>query len=219
MTDADLHAIAGALEAERARWAERLLALVDRALDDAHAHATRAVTETLRRTPDGRATIRRANRNPSYQAALGRLGELWTRLAGPSTASLRGQVRDAREAFYRLAFRLHTPHIPESVRVAPDPLPTARNVDLVRGAAVHGYDPRKELEKPIADAARQLSAAVALAGSRDADGPQGADQLRAWHDRSRRAIGQAVLSLLSDSVEFANTEAMADLVHPDYRAD
>lgn len=218
MTDADLAAIAGALEAERALWAARLTAQVDRALDDAHAHASRAVTETLRRTPDGRPTIRRATANPSYRAALSRLGELWTRLSGPSKDSLRGQVRDAREAFYRLAFRLHAPFIPASIRVAPEPLPTGRGVDLVRAAAVHGIDPRKELEGPIADAARKLSAAVAVAGARDADGPTRADQLGAWHDRSRRAIAASVLSLLSDSVEHANAEAMADLVHPDFRA-
>jgi hypothetical protein len=219
MTDADLHAIAAALEAERARRAASILAVVGRELAAAHAHAVKAVTETLRATPDGRPTIRRANRNPSFKAALGHLDDLLTRLAGPSAVSLDGAVRDAREAFYRLAFRLHTPHMPEALRVRKEPQPTRANLDLVRGAALHGYDVRTELEAPFAVAARTLKAAVATAGSPAVSRAIGDQALKNWHDRAARSIGPAVLSLLSDSAEHANTEAMADLVHPDFRAE
>jgi hypothetical protein len=218
VTDADLDAIAYALEAERARWAGLILPRVEGVLADAHAHAQKAVTDALKVTPDGRPTLRRANRSPSFQAALNRLGELRTWLAGPSEVSLEGKVRDARATFYKLAFTLHTPHIPGKVRVAADPAPTQRNINLVRGAPVHGYDVRKELEKPFVDAARQLSSAVALAGSSATSDRDAGLLLKAWHARARGAIERAVLSLLSDSAEHANTEAMGDLVHPDYRS-
>jgi hypothetical protein len=218
VTDADLDAIALALEAERARWAGLILARVERTLADAHAHAQKAVTDSLKVTPDGRPTLRRAARSPSFQAALNRLDELRTWLAGPSDVSLQGKVRDAREAFYRLAFELHTPHIPGEVRIRADPEPTQANINLVRGAPIHGYDPRIELAKSFVDADRQLSSAVALAGSTATSDRDATRMLAAWHARARDAIEQAVLSLLSDSVEHANTEAMADLVHPDYRA-
>lgn len=216
MTLDDLARKSDALESLRREWSTAVIPMVESKLEDAHAHAERAVTQTLKATADGRPTARKANRSPSFQAAVARLDELLDWLAGPSANSLRGRVRDAREAFYRKAFGLHLPMIPAELHVSPHPEPTFANLRLIRGALIHGVDLRKELEGPIATAKRQLTAAVASAGQRAATARDSSDILETWHKQSVAAIRTAVLRVLSDSVEFADTEAGTDLIHPDY---
>ena len=216
MTLADLQRKAAALDALRADWARAILPAVGRTLDDARAHAERALTQALKAAADGRPTARRAARSPSFRAALHRLDELLEWLAGPSDVSLEGRVRDARERFYREAFRLNKPLVPDVLHVSADPQPTQQNLRLVRGALIHGLDLRRELSGPFDQAKRALAAAVAQAGQRSTPGHAEADLLDAWRRRSGDAIAAAVLRCLSDSLEFADTESARDLIHPDY---
>lgn len=216
MTLKDLQAKSEALEALRLDWSRKILPTVESKLEDALAHAERAVTQTLKATADGRATARRASRSPSFQASLSRLDEILEWLAGPSVDSLKGRVRDAREAFYKRAFALHKPLIPTMLLVSPDPEPTAEGVRLIRGALIHGLDLRRELSGSIETAKRNLTASVALAGSRSTDSRTETEIIETWHKQSLGSIRTAVLRVLSDSVEFADTEAGADLIHPDY---
>ena len=216
MTLDDVTRKSAALESLRAEWARPILARVGSKLEDAAAHAERAVTRGLKATADGRPTARKASQSPSFAAALARLDELWSWLAGPSKDSLQGRLRDAREAFYRKAFELHRELVPVELQVSVDPEPTVANIRLVRGALIHGYDLRRELEGPFATAKRKLAAAVAQAGSRAARDADTSDVLGTWHRQSLGAIQAAVLRALSDSVEFADTEAGMDLIHPEF---
>lgn len=216
MTLRDLERKSKALEALRASWAAAILPVVEAKVDDAHAHAGKAITDTLKATEDGRATARKASRSPSFQAALNRLDELWTWLAGPSKDSLQGKIRDAREAFYRKGFELQRPLIPDDLWITADPRPTAEGIRLIRGALIHGYDLRRELEGAFTTAKRGLSAAVAVAGRREADGATKTDLLGAWKRTTLDALRLAVLRALSDSVEFADVEAGVDLIHPEF---
>lgn len=214
MTLADLERVAREIDRERDAWAARLVPAVESRVSDARAHADRAITRALKATRDGRPTARRANRSPSFQAALNRLDELLAWLAGPSAVSLDGKVRDAREALYRLAFRLHRGLVPEGLWVSPDPRPTRANLDAIRAAAVHGLDPRAELAGPVGYAGRSLAAAVARAGAADATRSDEADHLDAWETRAAAAIRRSLLVILSDSAELANNEARDDMIHP-----
>lgn len=216
MTLDDLAKKSDALESLRREWSRAIVPTVESKLEDAHAHAERAVTQALKATADGRPTARKANRSTSFQAAIARLDELLEWLAGASANSLRGRVRDAREAFYRRAFALHKPLIPKSLYISLEPEPTFANLRLIRGALIHGVDLRKELEGPFSTAKRQLTAAVALAGQRAASRADSSEILETWHKQAVGSIRTAVLRAISDSVEFADTEAGTDLIHPDY---
>jgi hypothetical protein len=216
MTLADLDRKTALMERlRREEWA-KILPRIESSLADAHAHATKAITDSLKGTGEGRATARKANRSSSFRAALSRLDELWEWLAGPSVASLDGRLRDAREAAYRRAFAIHKGLVPEELWVSADPAPTLINIRLVRGALLHGYDLRRELEGPFALAKRRLSAAVATAGHREVTRAVEKDLLKVWYTKTLDAIRSASLRALTDSIEFADNQAGRDLIHPDY---
>jgi hypothetical protein len=219
MTLADLARIAETLERLRTKWEAAILPRVESKVADAHAHGRNAITDRLKSARDGRRTVQAASGNPSYNAAVNRLDELWTHLAGPSVTSLDGAIRDAREAFYREAFALHKPIFPRQFLVSEHPEPTQAGINLVRAAAIHNYDPRRELEGPITDAKRKLSAAVAAAGHSLARARDEAEALSTWKNQTLGALTRSVQTLLSDSVEYADGEARRDLTHPDYRAE
>jgi hypothetical protein len=216
MTPADVTAIRAALEAVAAGWLRRAVERIDSKISDARAHAANALTERLRAEADGRPTIRLGAKSRSFAAALARLDELLTALAGPSEVSLAGLVRDAREDLYRHAFALHRGYVPSELHVWLDPEPTRANVALIRAAAPHGHDPRAELAGIVAGAARGLKATLGLAGASDATRARQGDLLRAWESRTRDSIARAVEGLLSDSLVYADSEAMSDIIHPDH---
>lgn len=216
MTPADLARKSDALEALRAAWEARLLPTVRARVADAHAHGVKAVTDALRRTPDGRASVLKINRSPSFAAAGARLDELWAWLAGPSEVSLWGKVRDYREAAYREAARLWFPLVPPEYRSRSAPDPTADEVRLARAAAVHGYDPRRVLEGPVLAARRTLKATVEQAGRRSAPGHVAGELLAAWADRTAASLSRAVVTLLNDSTEYCDTAAGRALVAPEF---
>jgi hypothetical protein len=194
------------------------LARIGAKVDDAAAHARNALTATLRATPDGRATIRRANRNPSFLAALARLDELLTELAGPSASSTEGTLRDGREALYTRAFSGWAPKVPEAIRTAggPDQLPTAAELRAARTLVLHGYDLRREIGGPIADAKRRLSSAVVLAGSRGADDRSADDLIAAWARATKAKLGQVVSLSIGDAAVALEVQAGRDLVRPEF---
>jgi hypothetical protein len=216
VTPADVTAIRAALEAVAAGWLRRAVERIDGKVADARAHAANALTERLRAEADGRPTIRLGAKSRSFAAALARLDELLTALAGPSEVSLAGLVRDAREDLYRHAFALHRGHVPPELHVRPDPEPTKANVALIRAAAPHGHDPRTELAGIVAGATRGLKATLGLAGASDATRARQGDLLRAWESRTRDRIARSVEGLLSDSLVYADSEALSDVIHPSH---
>jgi hypothetical protein len=214
MTPADVTAIRAALEAVAAGWLRRAVEKIDARVSDARARAANALTERLRAEADGRPTIRLGAKSRSFAAALARLDELLTALAGPSEVSRRGLVRDAREDLYRHAFALHREHVPAELHVRPDPEPTAANVVLIRTTPIHGKDPHAELMRPFGVARSGLKATLGLAGSSDATRARQGDLLAAWERRTRDSIARSVEGLLSDSLVYADSEALSDVIHP-----
>lgn len=187
------------------RKADRLIAAK---LDDAHAHATTALTAALKVTPDGRPTRARAARSPSYGAALSRLEELRDDLVD--------LVRVARASFYRASFDTLRPLIPAAYHVTPDPEPTQRNVARVVAALIHGTDLRQDLRQPLDRAARLLLPALTLAARADESGGAAIDRLKAWRVKAASTTTSTVRIALSDSQIHAWREAGRDLIHPDY---
>ncbi|WP_422932049.1 hypothetical protein [Singulisphaera sp. PoT] len=204
---------------ELAAWNRKVFDLVTAKVGDARAHLDRAVTDTLRRTPDGRKTLRRVVQSPSYVAAMSRMDELWAALAGPRVMSLEGVLRDARESFYRRSFAEWKGVIPADMIASPDAEPTAANAARVRGAILHGYDLRQEIGGPIARAKEQARANATLAGRRDGDRRSKADLLGTWEKQSRDAIWNTARLALSDGQVMADVQAGRDVVHPDYLDD
>lgn len=214
MTPTQLDAKSDALEALRASWEAKLAVAVADKVGHAHSHAYKALTAALKATADGRTSLLRINKSPSYQAAVARLDELWADLAGPSEVATEGAVRDAREAFLGLASKLWFPLIPEDVRGRTTPKPTLAEVRAIRAAAVHGYDPRKQLQAPVLSAKTSLKAALEKAGRASTPGHVEDDLLAAWQTRAVGSLTQAVRTLLNDSVEYADREAGRALIDP-----
>lgn len=200
-------------------WTREAFAVVDAKVADAQAHLGTALTDTLKRTADGRPTLRRAVKSPSAQAAVNRLDELWTALAGPSVRSLEGLLRDAREAFYRESFAAWKPEIPDWLYVSPDPEPTVANVGRVRGAVLHGYDLRHELGGPILRAKASIAPTLTMASRRSNPRHVATEILTTWGRKTRDAIRTTTRLALSDSQIMADVMAGRDLIHPDHLDD
>lgn len=199
MTLDDLERIAGALDKARASWEAAILSAVHEILDDAQAHAAKAVGS--------------GRRSRDLTNAMHRIHGLHTFLAGPDGESLEGAIRDARAELYQEAFKLHREIFPPEY-LAPGDEPTAENVNLVRAAAIHAYDPWHELEKPIKDSQRMLATAIAATASR-AD----SRAIQLWRGRAADTITRTVRTLLNDSTEYADGEARRDLTAPEFRSD
>lgn len=219
MTDADIAAMELALETRHKPWVAKASSLIARELDDAKAHAAKAVTDALKQTPDGRRSARRIDSSPSYKAAVGHLDALLDRLVGFSKDSLGGLIRDARAAFYRSSVDLWKPHIPEEYRTVPDPEPTREGERLMRGAIVHGYDLHKEIEPTFTLTANQLFIAINQAGRRAATDRQGRDRLAVWHGQALVRINQKVAQALSDSDKAVHEATGLLLLSPQYRGE
>ena len=211
---ADLETREQVLEAGLAGWTARALALVRTKLADAEAHATKALTDTLRRTPDGRPTVRRATLSPSFQAAAARLDELLDALAGPSKYSTEGLVRDAVEELYRGAFESWKPWIPGSLRAAEEP--TQAQLLAARKLVVHGNELRAELGPPIVAAGRRLLAVLTMASQRTTAERVASDLVGTWRRHAESGLAVVVRRVMSDWQKAADTRAGRDLVHPDY---
>lgn len=188
-----------ALDARLRPWIGKAVALINGRVEDARAHADKAVTDTLKATPDGRPSALRVQRSPSYQAALNRLDELEDALVGPASNSTAGLIRDARAAFYRDSIELWKHVIPEERRAVKDPHPTAKGEAVVRGAIIHDLDLHREVRPSFQRSKDTLFAAVNGAGRTRSSDRLGTALLDGWErDAKRRLIGVAVTAL-SDS--------------------
>jgi hypothetical protein len=214
---AALDAKAAARDALVRHWDGRVLARIQRGLDDAEAHARAAVTKTLRRTPEGRATARRARTIRSTQSALSRLAELQADLAGPSINSLDGLIRDGWQAALEQSFDRWVLILPgESVR--PQPWPTAAELRAMRRHTIDGLELRQEIGAPVERIARQLLAAIAQAGSRATPESAGLDGIAAWRRRSEGALWSACDLALRHGAVFADAVAGYLVLRPELRA-
>lgn len=170
-------------------WEGRAEVLIRGRVDDAAAHASKAITATLAATPDGRPTVLRAARNPSARAADARLVELWAALCGPSSASLDGLARDAWEAAYRAGLASWAAILPGEHLKSDAATPSQSRLAAARRIVIRddrgAYELRQEFAGPIATARRHLAAAIAAAGHSDA---RGATHIAAWAARVKDSL-------------------------------
>lgn len=217
MTDADLDAMEAALARRLGPWLRRAGLTIDGAMGDAAAHAEKALTGRLVRSPDGRASMRRIEASPSYRAALGRLDRLRDAMIGPTRDSLSGLIRDARAAFYADSVALWKPHIEPGYRAVPDPVPTGDGERLMRGAIVHGLDLYREVEPAFDAARRDLIAALNNAGRRATPDSLRSQRLATWHGRASDRLKSKVFQVLSDSDKAVHEATGLLLLAPRYR--
>ena len=217
MTDDVLGPKDRTLAAVADRWAKLASKLVAVAVDRAYAHATVALTETLRKTPDGRATLRKARQSRSYLAALADLDGLTNDLAGPSVASFAGLIRDAREDLYLEAFAAWLRLMPELVALPIGSKPEAARLNEMRGLVLHGTDLRKEVGVKVEEAKRGLLATLEMASRRAGVNPSRSDFLGGWMARSVESIGRAASMAIQDSMVVMDGIATVDACRPEYR--
>jgi len=185
-----------ALDRRLRPWIGMAVALINGRVADARAHADKAITDTLKATPDGRPSALRVQRSPSYQAALNRLDELQAALIGPNANSLSGLVRDARASFYVGSVELWKGVIPPEHRSVKDPVPTAKGEAIVRGALIHDTDLSREVGPSFQRSKDRLFAAINGAGRIRASERIGVALLDRWERETRdRLIGVAMTAL------------------------
>jgi hypothetical protein len=204
------------------RFAADVSRWIDSKIDDAEAHALRALTETLKDTAEGRATIRKAVKSRSYIAAVSRLKEIADYVAGPSDDSLAGFIADAREAFLVEAFREWTPLTPRDVRRLSQSLPVEPTIAerrAIRRLALHGSTVRGEINGRIQIVKRGLAAAVAQAGNRQLGSRESAAIIRTWSTKAKKSLAALVRLLLLDSVSLADTAAQYYIIRAEMRGD
>lgn len=216
VADADTQGKDRAMDALVAVWYARLQPFVADRVDDAHAHAGRALTNSLKATPDGRRSLAKLDRSRSLSSALARLDAITERMAGKGEKSLKGKVREARAQLYTLAASWHFKLVPEAIRSRETPDATAAQLAAARAAAVHGYDPHTVLSAAVTTQKVQLRAALERAGRADATGKQSKDTLEEWRVRASSALSQTLRSLLVDSAGWCDTQAGLDTIHDDY---
>jgi hypothetical protein len=68
-------------------------------------------------------------------------------------------------------------------------------------------------------AGRSLKAVLEQAGRRSTSGRAEDDLLSAWETRIRVSLESSVITLLNDSVEYADRLAGRELIHPDHLVD
>lgn len=197
-------------------WARQLVKLVFAKLDDARSHAENAVTDTLRNTPDGRATAGRVRQSRSFLAALSRLDELWAAIGGASVQSTSGMIHDAADAFYVDSRDLWWNQIPEKFR-ATRREPTIQQRDYARGLLWFGLPVRSGLEQSIGSARNGLLVAAGQAGASGSTRREGVSTLKAWELRHRSALIKRAGLALNDANQRSDLQAMRDTIDPMYQ--
>lgn len=215
----DLDTLTADVDRLRASWASRVVDRVVEMVGDARVHAGNALTDRLADAADGRPTAGIAWQHRSAQAAVRKIRGLHDWLCGPTARSLDGTLRDFREAAYRRAFNLHRAHVPDSIRVSPDPRPKAANIAVVRGYPLHGLDLRLEIGALIERALRQLRGTLTRAGSSQVSSSQQRDLLNSWEQVTADSLTRAALTSLSDSMVWVISESRDDQVDPQFRAE
>jgi len=190
-------------------WHHKAIRMASAKLADARAHAESAVTETLKKTPDGRASIALIRSNPSYKAALNRLDELWVAIAGPSVTSLNGLIHDVAEACYRDAVEFWRERTPKKFQ-SPDRGITASQVQYVRGLLWYGKTICDAFEPVIMRAKSDLAAAIGAAGSADRDNLA----LKTWETKQQSVIAKRIDLAINDADQRSDLQAMRDVFDP-----
>lgn len=211
MTLDDLEKMEGKLLARLLPWVFKARKLIDRHVDDAKAHASNALTATVRDTPDGRATVRKLDKSRSAGAATGHLDTLETDLGE--------LVREARASFYVGSISLWLPFIPADNRIANADKPSKAVERIMRDAIISGYTLDMRLGPAVATAKRTLSAQLNMGGTSGANDRQSDGRLKTWATQTSASLGKTAESILSDSDTAIHEATGWLLIDPKYRGE
>ncbi|WP_165251166.1 hypothetical protein [Paludisphaera soli] len=208
----DLAAIDRRMRGRIAPWIRRASEVVGAKIDDARAHAQKAVTDSAKAARDGRATAILVRRSRSYLAAVARLEELLTLLAGPRSTSNAGLIRDAWEASYRDSTAIWRDRLDSSLWRSSDPQPTREGVATARSQFLQGYELHDWIDHPVRRAIADLGRAINLAAATAADESARLDPLDAWESTKRHALTQSVIGAIGDGDQRSHTLAAVDVM-------
>jgi hypothetical protein len=211
MTLDDLEKMEGRLLARLLPWAMKARKLIDSHVEDAKAHASNALTATVKDAPDGRPTVRKLDKSRSTLAATGHLDTLENDLGE--------LVRDSRAAFYVGSIGLWLPFIPEENRIANADKPSGPIERIMRDAVISGYTLEMRLGPAIATAKRTLSAQLNMGGASGSSDRQSGTRLTTWATQTSASLGKTAESILSDSDTAIHEATGWLLIDPKYRGE
>lgn len=190
-----------------ARLTKQVRSIVAAKVADAGAHASKALTDALDATPEGRPTAARVRRSPSYQASLARLNELLD--------SLVFIVEECRIVTYADSYRFWwNYHVSGMRRTTTSDAPKGL-MERCRTTMIHGYPMRNFLQGPIERAAAGLMPMLTVAGNRATSTQSATQAIRLWQERSASAIAQNTIIALVDSQTMADRRAGRDTIKRD----
>jgi len=199
----ELETILARIATDHARKAGRL---VGDKVSDAAAHINKAATDALRSTPDGKPTLARARRSPSFAAAMDRLDELVGRIVRIEQA--------AREDAYRQSYAWHRESLPQELRSAGES-PSARRLAQCRDFPILGYSAKDRTMDAVDSAKRSALATLARTSTRALERSAGADAIEAWGDAASRSIATVAAQSIGDGATWAARMAGRDAIRDD----
>jgi hypothetical protein len=211
MTLDDLEKMEEKLLARLLPWVLKARKLIDRHVDDAKAHASNALTATVKDTSLGRATVRKLDKSRSVGAALEHLDTL--------KADLDELIRDARSAFYEGSIKLWLPFIPEDNRIENADKPSRAVERIMQDAVISGYTLEMRLDPAIVTAQRTLKAQLNMGGAFGASDRQSDARLKTWATQASASLSKTAESILSDSDTAIHEATGWLLIDPKHRGE
>jgi hypothetical protein len=211
MTLDDLEKMEEKLLARLLPWAVKARKLIDRHVDDARAHASNALTATVKDTPDGRPTVRKLDKSRSANAALDHISTL--------KADLDELIRDARSSFYEGSIELWLPFIPEDNRVENADKPSRAVERIMRDAVISDYTLEMRLDPAAATAKRTLLAQLNRGGNSGVSDRTANTGLATWATRASFSLFKTTESILSDSDTAIHEATGWLLIDPKHRGE
>lgn len=172
------------------RWAAKCERRIADRLADARVHAWNAITRRAEQADDGRATLRMVVGTRGHKAAQNRMAEL--------AASLLEAIQAARASFYRESHELLKGSVPPEI-AAPNAGPSKAGEREAKAIVVHGAELKDEIGASVAEASRNLTAAITYAAGTGLTDRTAATALETWEGRWRDRLTRLVETILSDS--------------------
>lgn len=207
ITEAALDRKTAAQERMLGMFASQARSLIASKFDDARAHASLAITPTMKARPGGRTTLAALRSHPSFQAAKARLLEL--------RADLTDLIRQARAELLALSVTEWARLIPETVTGAGPHQPSQDLTAKVRAMVLYGHTIEFFLSGPFERSAGRLLAASERAANELVKFRESRDSLTVWKRQETEAISTASIQLLATSLTAIDVVAGRSLIPDD----
>lgn len=193
---------------------DKIDAVIKARVDDAQAHAERALTKAAIEAQAGRPTLRRIDWSPSYGAACNRLGEMVDALTGPSSVSTDGLVRDAWAAAYTWSRGDWRSRLDPSILTSREE-PSRDEIRQARTVILLGYDARGYLLPTVDGVSSRLRAllvSLALPTLSDRDR---LDPLAHWGASTATTLSMRAAMLVKTGAFYLDRIAGRNVVRPE----